>query len=136
MPEKAVTCDRRGNPAVLGFGEGHFGWWESFHCPSCGRTYEADGHPPTPDEYRQIILREQGEWLLDATAPATIELLKALRVVLSLSLTETQHVRNRLPGQISQGTRYEMNRILEAVNKCAPSSGLIVRQLVRGDQSL
>ena len=130
MPEKIVTCIDCGEPAVLSFGEGGFGWWESLSCPSCGQTYEADGHPPTPDEYRQIILREQGLWTLDAPSPPTMELLKAIRAVLSLSLPATQELRTRLPGQISHGTRFEMNQILVAVQQQIGPSGLIVRQLV------
>jgi hypothetical protein len=130
MPEKIVTCDECGQPAVLSFGEGGFGWWESLSCPSCGNAYEADGHPPTPDDYRQVILREQGPWTLDAPLPATMELLRALRAVLSLSLSATQELRNRLPGEIRHGTRFEMNQILDAVQRQMGPSGLIVRPLV------
>lgn len=129
MPQKVVTCNWSGEPADLWFGEGGMGWWESFRYPSCGQAYEADGGPPAPDEYREIILREQGEWSLDAPVPTTIELLKALRAVLSLSLTETQKLRNRLPGQISKGTQYEMHQLLKAIQKRASATGLVVRPL-------
>jgi hypothetical protein len=127
MPEKIVKCDRCGEPAELGFGEGGFGWWPSLYCPSCGRSCEADGGPPTPDEYRQIILQQEGEWSLVSPVPATVELLKTLRAVLSLSLPETQALRNRLPGTIAQSTQYEMNQLLKAVNRHVASPGLVVR---------
>jgi hypothetical protein len=103
------------------------GWWESFRCPSCGHAYGADGGPPTPDIFRQAILREQGEWVLDAPVVPTTGLLKELRSVLSLTFTETQSLRNRLPGHISQGTRYEMTQLLRKIEKRVPSCGLVVR---------
>jgi len=129
MPQRTVQCNRCGRPAQQSFGESGKGWYESFHCPSCGQAYEADGGPPTPDEFRQIIVQEEGEWVLTALVKPSVETVKALRAVLSLSLLEVQQLRDRLPGEVRRGTKREMNRLLMDVQQSAPSSDLIVRPL-------
>jgi hypothetical protein len=129
MPERTVNCDRCGQHAQQSFGEGGRGWYESFHCPSCGEAYESDGGPPTPDEFRQVILREEGEWVLEAPVVPPLMVLKALRKVLSLSLPEVQQLRNRLPGRVSRGTKYEMMRLLRTVEEEAGLSALVVRPI-------
>ena len=129
MPQRTVKCHRCGQPAQQSFGEGGKGWHESFHCPACGEAYEADGGPPTPDEFRRIILQEEGEWILDAPTVPSLESLKALRAVLAISLSQVQQLRHRLPGEVTRGTRYEMTRLLNAVLRVAPTSNLVVRPL-------
>ena len=131
MPQRTVKCDRCGQPAQQSFGEGGKGWYESFRCPSCGQAYEADGGPPTPVEFRTAILQEDGEWVLDAPTGPSVELLSTLRAVLSLSLSEVQDLRNRLPGEVRRGTRFEMTQLLMDVQRVAASSDLVVRPVVR-----
>jgi hypothetical protein len=126
MPQQETTCHRCGKSGQLSFGEGGTGWWESFRCASCDYAYEADGRPPTPAKFRQVILREQGQWSLDAPSMPTVELLKVLRGVLSLSLKELQQLRSRLPGQICEGTRFEMTRLLREIQNRVPLCGIVV----------
>lgn len=126
--ERTVRCDQCGRPARLWFGEGGRGWYESFHCPSCGNCYEADGGTPAPEEYRQAIIAADGEWALEATAPPSIPLLKALREALSLSLDEARDMKRRLPGELRRGTRYEMEKLLAALRTSAAPGTLLVRR--------
>lgn len=129
MPQRTVKCDRCGQAALSSFDDGGRGWQESFHCPSCGEAYEADGGPLALDDpHRQFILQEEGEWALHAVSIPTVKLLKALRASLSLSLAELQQLRKRLPGEIRRGTKNEMTRLLKSVQHGAPQSNLSLRR--------
>lgn len=85
------------------------------HCPACGQEYTADGLAPAPDAFRRLILAEEGEWALGATTRLSIALLKAVRDTLSLSLGEAQELKQRMPGELRRGTRYEMEQLLRTL---------------------
>ena len=89
------------------------GWYESFHCESCGQSYEADGRSTAPEEFRQAIIAEEGEWALEAAAPPPLALLNALREEFSLTLGQAQELKNRMPGELRRGTRYEVEKLLQ-----------------------
>ena len=129
--ERTVPCGDCGKPAKLFFGEGGRGWYESFHCPACDSTYEADGGTPMPEEYRQAVIAQEGEWALEATAVPSVALLKALREVLPLSLAETLELKHRMPGEVRRGTRYEMEKLLLSLGPSAGPGTLLVRRAVR-----
>jgi hypothetical protein len=126
--QRTVTCDRCGQPASQAFGEGGRGWYESFHCPSCGRAYEADGFTPAPEEFRRAMIAEEGEWALDVTAPPSLMLLKAMRQEFSLSLGEAQELKGRLPGELRRGTRYEMEKLVQSLERFAGRGTLLARR--------
>jgi hypothetical protein len=126
--QRTVACDRCGKPASQAFGEGGRGWYESFQCPSCGEAYEADGFTPAPEEFRRIIIAEEGEWALEATAPPSLALLKTLREEFSLSLAEAQELKRRMPGELRRGTRYEMEKLLRTLERSATPGTLAVRR--------
>lgn len=128
--QRTVACDRCGRPATQAFGERGRGWFESFHCPSCGDAYEADGGSPTPEEFRRAIIAEDGEWAIEATAALSLALLKALRQVFALSLAEAQELKRRMPGELRRGTRYEMENLLHELKPSAEPGTLFVRRLV------
>jgi hypothetical protein len=126
---RTVACGRCGEPATQIFGEaGGKGWYESLHCPSCGESYEADGGSPTPEEFRRAIMAEEGEWALDATAPLTVVLLKALRAEFGLSLAQAQELKKGMPGELRRGTRHEMENMLHVLQPSAEPGTLVVRQ--------
>ena len=126
--ERTVACDRCGEPASQAFGEGGRGWYESFHCTSCGQAYEADGFTPAPEEFRRAIIAQEGEWGLEAIAPPSIALLKALREEFSLSVREAQELKRRMPGELRRGTRYEMEKLLRTLERAAEPGTLLVRR--------
>jgi hypothetical protein len=126
--QRTVTCDRCGELASQAFGESGRGWYESFHCSSCGQAYEADGGPPTPEEFRHAIIAREGEWTLEALGPPSVTLLKALREQLSLTLGEAQELKRRMPGELRRGTRYEMENLLRALEQAAEPGTLLVRR--------
>ena len=126
--QRTVACDRCGQPASQAFGEGGRGWYESFHCPSCGQAYEADGFTPAPEEFRQAIIAQEGEWALEATASPSTTLLKALREQFSLSLGQAQELKKRMPGELRRGTRYEMEKLLQGLQQLAEPGTLLVRR--------
>jgi hypothetical protein len=126
--QRTVACDRCGKPASQTFGEGGMGWYESFHYESCGRSYEADGRSPAPEEFRRAIIAQEGEWALEVTAPLPLVLLKALREEFSLTLAQAQELKHRLPGELRRGTRYEMEKLLQVLQPAAERGTLRVRR--------
>jgi hypothetical protein len=126
MPQSMARCDQCGQPVEQSFGEGGLGWHASLYCPSCGNRQAADGHLPMPAEFRQIILQDQGEWVLEATMVPSVEMLKVLREVLHLSLSEVQQLRVQLPGEVARGTKYEMTQFLISV-QAQDTCGLVIR---------
>lgn len=82
-------------------------YWASFHCRACGSTYEEDGQG-LPDALRDAITARDGEWVLEVRTPPSVSLLKALREIGNLSLSELQALRAQLPGILLQGTECEV----------------------------
>ena len=126
--QRTIPCDRCGQAARQAFGEGGRGWYESFHCPSCGQAYEADGLTPAPEEFRREIIAREGEWVLEATATPSVALLKVLREEFALSLDEAQAMKKQMPGELRRGTRYEVEKLLEVLQQSAQPGTLLVRR--------
>jgi hypothetical protein len=128
---RTVPCDQCGQPASQTFGEGGRGWFEFFGCPSCGQEYAAHGMGPAPDEFRRVILAEEGEWALNATTRLSVGVLLAVRETLSLSLSQVQELKGRMPGELRRGTRHEMERLLRILEPSAEPGTLLVRRTAR-----
>jgi hypothetical protein len=97
------------------------------HCPACGQEYTADGLAPAPDEFRRLILAEEGEWALNATTRLSVGVLLAVRETLSLSLSQVQELKGRMPGELRRGTRHEMEQLLRILEQSAGPGTLLVR---------
>ena len=102
-----LPCPSCGSQGTLTRGEKLGGFWESFHCSQCGHRTEEDG-APLYEALRQAIIAQEGEWALELTAPPTASLLKALRTVRGLSLSELQALRAQLSGTLRRGTQTEV----------------------------
>lgn len=104
---ESAPCSSCGGQGTLTRGEKPGGFWESFHCSQCGYSEEEDGSP-LYDALRQAIIDRDGAWALELTVPPTASLLKALRTVRGLSLSELQALRAQLPGTLRRGTKTEV----------------------------
>jgi hypothetical protein len=97
-------------------------WSVSYICPHCGNQIEEDGNGYPPKNIRELILEIEGEWNLNITnidSKAIITLMKTLRESLNLSLPEVLKIKEKIPGCIMTGTKFELDRliqILEAKN--------------------
>ena len=83
----------------------------SCRCPYRGDGYEADGRESSPEEIRDAIISEQGEWELvvsEPTAPKTC-IAKSLRKKLKLSLAEAAALVHKMPGPLATGTSAEIH---------------------------
>jgi len=111
------SCQSCGKPLNVTVGQemidGRIVWYESYDCPYCGSRTEVDGKDDTPDEIRNALLAEEGEWGLNISenGPQAIQAIKTLREALGLSLSEAQAAKKKIPGIVATGTRAEMERL-------------------------
>ncbi len=115
MVEIKSICPSCSSPVDIAVGqavrENRITWWEAFRCSNCGCQQESDGKDQTPEDIRQAILIKHGEWCLvisEVKGTSLIRTLTRLRDALQLSLAETGHLKERLPGKAATGTRAEM----------------------------
>ena len=84
-----------------------------------------------PDRARadRMIIAQEGEWALYVAARPSTVFFKAVRSRLNLSLGEIQALRDRLPGELRRGTRYEMERLMSELEPSADQGVLAVRRV-------
>lgn len=84
-PSIEVSCSRCGGAARLSFDDtfvsGRLRNWESFHCPSCLLTYEADGGGRLPDSQRSIVLAYRALRVDPGVTPNRLTALRAMRTL-------------------------------------------------------
>jgi hypothetical protein len=85
-------------------------WYTSFVCPFCGATEELDGMGFPPEEVREVILSEEGEWNLSVNSPKEIaRTLKTIRQALGLSISDAAKLLKSKPESLISGTNAEMS---------------------------
>jgi hypothetical protein len=115
MPTVQYLCPNCGALFVANFGEsigtGKLTWSMSTQCSACNNyTTEIDGSGPLPDDLREIVLAEEGEWSLSIVdlGQDRVLALKALKQVLGLSAAEMIQLKSHLPANVAVGTKKEM----------------------------
>lgn len=110
-------CEKCGNAINIHAGQklvdGRLFWSLSYNCNKCGNNMEVDGVDSTPEDVRNMILVAEGRWVLtieDATNMAA-EILKILKQVLNLSMSDVAKLKKSIPGDIANGTKTEMLRL-------------------------
>ncbi len=94
------TC---GGTEVFAFGQHLSGrelvWWGSTRCDACGSQTEFDDYGDLPDDLKQIMLQDEGEWEL-AVAPGenVVSAMKVVRERLDVSLSEARVALGQLRG--------------------------------------
>ena len=88
-------------------------WWEEYACQQCGCAIQVDGDGYPPEENRQAILAEEGEWSLAIaeTGKGRILATKILRQAMDLSLAEAMKLKNIMPGTVASGTKVDIERL-------------------------
>jgi large subunit ribosomal protein L7/L12 len=94
-------------------------WYKSYSCPYCGTQIEEDGNDITPAEIHKAILEQEGTWLLDIeeTGERVILVVKILRKALNLSLYDAMKIKKTMPGKAIEGTKVEMNRLKQLLER-------------------
>ena len=128
MPSISVNCDQCGVLATLNFGQGGMGWFESFHCESCGCRWESDGPLPMPEPYRKAIIAEEGQWLLELVQPASPQLLNRVRNALQLSLEQLLELKRSVPVTLLVGTRFEIENFRSKLEDSPENVSLRMRR--------
>ena len=85
-------------------------WYLSYECRECVSTIELDDLGFPPNQIRQIILAEEGEWNLIVNKTEIenkAKLLKVIRQALNLSLQEVSNLFKNFP-VLTSGTKTEM----------------------------
>lgn len=123
MATVSVKCPYCGAGAEITFGQAaracDLHWWESFSCPACGTQTQADGGEDMPLEHRAMLLEEEGQWSVVAEGQPTLELLRAARECLGLSIGDVPAMKARLPGVLATGTRSEMDVFANRMRRAA-----------------
>ena len=115
MPSVDGICGGCGESVKVHFGQSarHWmsglGWWESYRCEKCGDAVEADGGDDMPDDYRRIILEEEGAWEIRLSQRPELETdtLHRIKKALGLTLAEVAALKN-CRGALAKGTKAEM----------------------------
>lgn len=112
-----IKCNRCGNKMICNFGESISGyslkWYASYICDNCKNSMEVDGDNRLPDEFRDIVLREEGLYGLkvDFGGKDLVKVLSILRRYENLSFDTIMEIKKLAPGIIYNGTRKEIRRI-------------------------
>lgn len=94
-------------------------WYLSYECQECNSTIELDDIGFPPNEIRQIILAEEGEWKLTANRTEIknkAKLLKIIRQALNLSLQEVSKLFKNFP-VLTSGTKTEMQWLQQILSQ-------------------
>ena len=111
LPE---TCPDCGQAVDYYVGEhnncGSLVWHSSLTCLHCGCGLEADDHGKPPEEVRNAILAQDGEWALNVEIADAekVKLAYVLRSHLNLEIKEALQILKNHPGTILTGTKTEM----------------------------
>jgi ribosomal protein L24E len=110
------TCEKCGNILNLNVGQnlvnGKIVWFVSGKCSKCGFQIEQDGKNDTPDEVRNTILAQEGEWSLRINQKEVdTKFLKVVRETLNISFDDLVKIKGSIPGIIITGTKTEMERL-------------------------
>jgi hypothetical protein len=109
-------CEKCGNILNLNVGQnlinGKIVWFVSGKCSKCGFQIEQDGKNDTPDEVRNTILAQEGEWGLSINQKEVdLKFLKVVRETFKISIDDLVKLKNNIPGIIFTGTKTEMERL-------------------------
>ncbi|WNG16935.1 MJ0042-type zinc finger domain-containing protein [Cystobacter fuscus] len=95
----------------------------SFKCNSCGHTFEADSHD-VPEDVRQLFYLENGRWVLKVIELGSnrAATLRGLRDALGLSVAEAGELLRKIPGEVADGTRVEV----EVLGRMVQAAGAVI----------
>jgi hypothetical protein len=126
--EESIPCEHCGATATVVTGErpDSFGWYANALCPACRGGYNEDSWyhasevfaPGRVDKFRDRVIAAEGEWALVLASAVSIELLKAFRSLLQLSLVELMALKKQLPGVLVRGTKTELEILRALLLEC------------------
>lgn len=108
-------------------------WSVSCSCPFCGNAYEMDGRGLTPQDIRDAMISEEGEWELhvsDSAAPKT-RIAMVLRQEQVLSLAQTAALIRTMSGVSACGTQAEMQCLAHLIHAECGSGAVVVLKCSR-----
>ena len=78
---------------------GELRWGGRTECTVCGSITEFDGIGEVPDEYKKIIVEQDGEWRLSIDSEQNrVPALKVIRELTKVSLAEAKEKMNNIRG--------------------------------------
>ncbi len=93
---------------------GNISWYLSYKCNNCGNVIEEDGGEDIPEDIRNAIILDEGEWGLKINSQDSKFITKGLLLIkeaLNLSLNHVSEMKKLFPGSIITGTKTEIIRI-------------------------
>jgi hypothetical protein len=91
--------------------------WSKSEVAEDGACVEVDGVGFPPQDIRDQILRERGEWELVITAGNRTRIMAILRESLGKSMNEVAECTKCIPAPVYRGTKIEANWLLEKMKK-------------------
>jgi DNA-directed RNA polymerase subunit RPC12/RpoP len=128
-------CSDCGGEVEVGFGDRYYGrliWSASHHCQQCGMRMEEDGWGKLPGYLYAIEIEQCGIWAVKLLNPKDrVFVLKAMREVLELSMSEVRSIVNDKLETFSIGTQAEA----DFVNTVLDESYGVKIEVIRADLS-
>jgi DNA-directed RNA polymerase subunit RPC12/RpoP len=114
-------CSDCGGEVEVGFGDRYNGrliWSANHHCQQCGMRMEEDGWGKLPGYLYAIEIEQCGTWAAKLSNPKDrVFVLKAMREVLDLSMSEVRSIINDKLEIFSIGTQAEANFVKAVLDK-------------------
>ena len=131
MPEFSTYCHQCGNKVAALCGEtaidGRLRWYHTYRCPDCLAVIEADAIGFPPDDVRELILHESGEWavLVPVDGDVRRRITRVLRDHLNMSLREVVECLRQAPATVYIGTRVEAEWLAQVFRDLGVSSSIV-----------
>lgn len=95
--------------------ENELRWYMSYKCEKCGRVVELDDNDKTPEEIRDVIIKEEGEWKI------ILKNLKDLTKVVYIlkkdyDFEDIKIFKERIRNGLITGTKSEMMKIKKSLS--------------------
>jgi DNA-directed RNA polymerase subunit RPC12/RpoP len=124
-------CADCGGEVEVGFGDRYHGrliWSASHHCQQCGMRMEEDGWGKLPDYLYAIEIEQCGTWAVKLSSPKDrVFLLKAMREILDLSMSEVRAIIKDNLEIFSIGTQAEANFVKAVLDRSYGVKAEVIR---------
>ena len=94
MPKVLYKCSSCSNSVLAEVSQAirpmGIGWSLSYSCKECGSSMEFDDYGQPPSEILDLIIREEGLWFLTFDIKDRIKVIKVLRSIYSLSISDAK----------------------------------------------
>jgi hypothetical protein len=127
------NCEQCGHAIEVTVGQHVHGdrlvWHSGFKCDSCGAEVVLDDEGFPPEDMREALLAQGGEWELSVEPSGNpLSVAKVIADALSLPRTAVVRLKNALPGVVASGTLAEMDWLKRLLEKAGENAKVLRAQ--------